>query len=329
MASAIRVLFSPLRSKSRGERNSFDGALIGLRAFGGGDSKLTRAGKQPAKLTLKATFFDRARKPLDTEERPIAHLEGSIELQGDGSPVFFGDETEDSPKTFTVDDTADKQAPDGATSRRILRLELDSTSFRCLSTKHKNLILKLDAKRFAFMEVRAQLEVAGATEAPFEVNDVLDIAITKENPPRIVEGATIGVHVPWFDEIPEGAALIITPDGDEAVTFPLRDGLDLGDGLLYFTVEEPQPGKTYSAEMRANAAAPLTVVFEGVELYQLVAESEGQEPAPLMIDGADPLDFEAPAEELPRERATEPGPKETSADQLASFKNKAGTDVFA
>lgn len=327
MPSSLRVLLSPIRAVADGTRPQFDGAEITLTRHGGGESKASGS-PQPAKLILQATFLDRAREPRETETRPLAIFEGSLRLRADGAPVFLAP-TSDQPFGFTAAPQADEEGPASATSRRVLRFALAAALFEGSEVDEAALVVKLEPQRFAFMEVRAQLEIAGTIEAAFEVNDVLDVAITRTNPPRLVEGATIGIHLPLFDEIPEDATLVVTPSDGEPSTFLLRDGLKRGDGVAVFTVQDPQPGVLYSAEMRLAPSGPGSFLFQGVELHQLLAESTGASPGPLNLEGADALCFEAPEAETPGGEAVQGGPQETTEQQLGSFRAKAGTDVFA
>lgn len=326
MPSSLRVLLSPLRAVAEGAGLQFDGAEIILTTHGGGESKASTS-LQPAKLILHATFLDRARQPRDIETRPLASFEGRLGLRADGSPVFVASSS-DEPSGVTAAPEAYENAPDGATSRRVLRFLWAAAQLEGANSEGVTLVVKLEPKRFAFMEVRAQLEVAGSIEAAFDANDVLDVAITPTNPPRLVEGATIGIHVPLFDEIPENATLVVTPSDGEPITFLLREGLDRGDQVIVLTVRDPQPGVRYSGKMRLGSSDTGTLLFDGVELYQLLVESDGSPPGPLSISGVDALTFEAPEAEAPLGEAVQGGPQETSEQQLASFRARAGTDYL-
>lgn len=183
--------------------------------------------------------------------------------------------------------------------------------------------------RFKFMELGAKLHIADTVEADFAVNDVLDVAITRHNPTPLVEGATIGVHPPLFNEIPKSAVLVVTPTSGKIETFGLGDGIDLGDGLLRFVIPDPLPGTLYSAEIRINPSMPGVVLFKDVELHQMISESQGGATTPLPAFGVDPLAFDSAPAEPPPGQAVQGGPEETSDQQLAQLDARAGNTALA
>ncbi|HKO50878.1 MAG TPA: hypothetical protein VJV79_24375 [Polyangiaceae bacterium] len=321
MPRSLRLMLTPLPSNTGGRRVLFDGARVGFALMGAGLSKARRGSATDGKLALRMTFVDRARAPQETEERALATLNGSIVLSDDGAPVFTADAN-----GWVADPEADDQAPDGAISQRALRFELASPDFdgEVLS---QELVVKLDATRFRFFELRAKLEIGGSTEADFDVNDVLDVAITANNPPPL--GATIGIHPPLFDVIPPSAKLVVTPSEGKALTFPLGSGIDRGDGLLSFLVPDPKPGVLYSAEVTLFPSDAPTPLFQDLELNQLVLQSNGASVQPLSNLGPDALVFESAPEEDADGEAVQPGPEEPTDQQLASFDAQAGTVAVA
>lgn len=306
-----------------------DGALLRFGRHGQGTSNMPASATVPAKLLLEMTCMDSGRQPSDVEQRALATMEGQLTFRNGETPVFSASlDEEGQVQGLVIGPQAVDEAPDGATSRRVLRFAFGAPDFEQVPTRQE-LVVKLDPKRFRFLEVRTRLEVAGIVESDFEVNDVLDVAITPKNPPPLVAGATVGIHPPLFDEIPPNATLVITPSTGPALTFALDSGVDRGDGLLSFTVEEPQPGVLYRAEMRVAGASQGTVLFKDVELHQLVAESEGASPAPLSSFLKDALAFESAPAEPARGEAVQGGPEETTDQQLASLDAQAGTVALA
>ncbi|MDF3066715.1 MAG: hypothetical protein K0R38_2316 [Polyangiaceae bacterium] len=305
----------------------FDGALLQFGQQGKGVSKARVDSPADARITLEMTFLDEARSPVDTEARTLATLVGQVTLSRTGAAVFTGTGDEP-PQGFVVDPTAGSQAPEGATSRRTLRFAFGKADFERVPHPPRALEVKLDPVRFRYLEVRAKLEIDGSIEADFDINDVLDIAITPANPPPVVEGVTVGIHPPLFDSIPPHAQLLITPSAGKPISFDLESGRDHGDGLLSFTVPDPQPGVRYKGEIRMQTSGPGTLLFKDLELHQLVLESEGASPAPLSSFGSDGIAFDSVAEDPPAGEAVQGGPEETTADQLAALDAQAGTAVL-
>ena len=321
MPRSLRLMLAPLASDVAGARQLFDGARLGLELMGAGLSKATIGSPIGAKISLQMTFLDRARAPQDTEERALAIVSGSIVFRDAVSPAFTADAS-----GWVPDPAADDQAPEGATSQRALRFELDTPDGDDEASSH-DLVVKLDPSRFQYLEVRAKLEIGGSTEADFDVNGVLDVVITANNPPPL--GVTIGIHPPLFDAIPPSAKLVITPSAGDPITFALTSGIDRGDGLLSFLIPSPQPGVLYTAEMQIRPSEPRTPLFEDFELNQLVAQSNGASADPLSNLGADALVFESRSVLGDDEEAVQGGPDEPSDQQLASFDAQAGTVAVA
>jgi len=142
-------------------------------------------------------------------------------------------------------------------------------------------------------------------------------------------GATIGVHPPLFDSIPPSAKLVVTPSEGDPITFPLSSGIDRGDGLLSFLVPSPKPGVLYTAEMTLSPADSPTLLFQDIELNQLVLQSNGASAAPLSSLGADALLFDSTPQAADAEEAVQGGPDGPTDQQLASFDAQAGTVAVA
>jgi hypothetical protein len=133
----------------------------------------------------------------------------------------------------------------------------------------------------------------------------------------------IGLQPPFFDEIPAGASVTFTPSSGAEQEFALTAGLDLGDGLLHFSVADPQPGVLYTATVRLAKDAPSVVLFEGIDLSLLVAERQGSVPSSPPPLGNDALVF-ATEPETVSDDVQDGGPGETTPEQLASVSLPAG-----
>jgi hypothetical protein len=217
VTNALRVLLHPIRSADSGEQFVSVGASVEFTTFGAGASVLKRDVPSPAKLTLHGTFLSRIRGSGERASRTLARLDGEVVLRGSGNrPVFIGSidasgqplgwTPEAEPPELEPAEAAEQSGSDpllSEPSRRVLRLELSAAHFERVAPNDRNeLVVTLDARRFRYLEVRAELELDGTVEAPLDVNDVLDVLITPSNPPRLPELITVRLT----DERGESAA---------------------------------------------------------------------------------------------------------------------------
>jgi hypothetical protein len=86
------------------------------------------------------------------------------------------------------------------------------------------------------MEVRAKLELDGAVEAEFDVNDVLDVAITASNPPPLPVPFEVQVTDELGEPVPGATVTVLSG----ATTLEgQNEGVADGDGLIEL---KPQAG---------------------------------------------------------------------------------------
>lgn len=198
MANAVRILLRPLTPPGP-SRELQTGARIEMTAFGDERSMVKPDVPQPAKLTLYGTFLSRIRGSSEEETRPFGHLEGEMVLRGaTQAPVFIGAADESGrPRGWTSNTPLEPAGASEASageypepSRRVLRLEF-SSQFEQVPSRGEELIIQVDVRRFRYLEVRAELEVGGQVEARKEVNDVLDVLLTRTNPPRVPDPVVV------------------------------------------------------------------------------------------------------------------------------------------
>lgn len=243
MATSWRVLMEPLAADDASEtRQLFDGATVRLSRFGPRPSALNLETPSPAQLTLFATFLSRVRSEGDEESRTLGRCPGTVLLRAGREIAFTGALDEfGSPSGWVLEEpaedepvepeTAEPDANDGAAipvdevlepSERVLRFDFDSAQFKNVPPVGENeLVVTLDARRFRHLEVGVELEIAGQVEATKEVNDMLDVFITRTNPPRRPEPMTVLLTDEQNEPVP-GATFRIVSGGE------LKSGGDRG-----------------------------------------------------------------------------------------------------
>jgi outer membrane protein OmpA-like peptidoglycan-associated protein len=126
----------------------------------------------------------------------------------------------------------------------------------------------------------------------------------------------IGLHPPLFNAIPEAATITFAPDQGPATIFKLKQGLNLGDGLLHYRVEDPQPGAKYKASVRMKADGKEIVLFTDHDLHALATSGSQGGSAPEL--GHDGLVFDTPPETVAPDFQTG-GPGNTSFDAVDTY----------
>ncbi|HEX3594791.1 MAG TPA: hypothetical protein VHU80_06815 [Polyangiaceae bacterium] len=326
----VRILLRPLlAARAPAGQQVFDGAVLALERRGSGTSQAGVGSPTDAKITLEMRFSDRVRAPGDTMTQILATLEGKLvfsdarepsfeaKVDDDGEPVGLVPDPGADPNATDDDDDQDDDE-NAKQSRRVMRFRFETPDFTGVPEDGNELTVELDAERFAYMEIHAKLDTGGAEEASFDADDVLDVFITTENPPPLTRDVFVGLHPPLADEIPSSASVTFTPSTGAAVTVPLCDGVDLGDGLLYFRIQKPKPGVLYAAQVDLGDGSELPPLFEGVELHQLVVSPDAASLA-LPALGSDGLVFASAPPEVVDDDAVEGGPLETTDEQLAEF----------
>jgi outer membrane protein OmpA-like peptidoglycan-associated protein len=150
----------------------------------------------PARLTLFSRFFEKIRDDSGTAPELLASLAGTLSLsRSTGEPIFRVDSgAADAPGPLEPEaPLEDPNEPSSSSPpRRTLTVAFDAGQFPALG--ELALVLPASAEGFNFVEIAAELEVAGAVEASLEQNDVLDVPLLSDVPaffpafePRIVD----------------------------------------------------------------------------------------------------------------------------------------------
>ena len=163
------------------------GLQLGFASRGANLSNAQRAAQVPAKLSFVGRFRSSIRDKPSPQEIAMGDLIGQIQLSGDPVAVTFTCDAASLSQLIQEpapdDDTSDD--PNRSFSPRSLDLVLGA-SFAGLESIGKavpRLFLPNDSGQFRYLELCAKLSVAGAIEADFDQNDVLDVLIRLEPPP--------------------------------------------------------------------------------------------------------------------------------------------------
>lgn len=188
MARAVRVKLDPVPQSAVGTAGIIEAVKLGLTSLGKGKSQL----KPDTPLAGKITFRLALRKEIRNGEEPTRELLGTLsgEVSLKGGPLFTTAESleealalefEDALKGTVEAGSSDEPSPHRPRPR-VLSVELDPGSFQ---SSLKQLRLAIPSEKlsgFRFLELETELELAGAVEASFEQNDVLDGKITVDSP---------------------------------------------------------------------------------------------------------------------------------------------------
>jgi hypothetical protein len=193
MPFAVRVRLEPLESGlGQPGQHVFDGARISLLRLGPPPTQLELDTSVAAKLVLTARFIESIRRGGE-QSVPLATLEGELVLGSEAVPslTFTGKLGADAtPLGLVPAEVIDEDAglpEDDAREIRLLRFAFDDGQFFDVlepDTAVAELLTPIDAARFDYCEISAELSVAGAVEAPAAAGDTLDILITARNPGR-------------------------------------------------------------------------------------------------------------------------------------------------
>lgn len=176
------------------------GLSVSLLERGQGTSAATRS-PQACTLTFHVGFREKLRDGSSPELKKLATLDGTIELRKSG-PVFVAAQGDGGAQALVYDPGADvgdpsrgeprlaapvEETPPRESFPRVLELKLETGSFEdTLDAQEQNtrLLVPADPEGMRYLELLADLKVAGAEEAPRDANDVLDVFLSEDNPPR-------------------------------------------------------------------------------------------------------------------------------------------------
>lgn len=211
MPKSIRVKLSPTPapraiSGTEDRENKVTGLEVALETRGKGKTLATLA-PQPATLVFHLATFRRIRSESPQPKR-LAELTGKLELRNGSDPIFVGDSGDSGDaKLFVYDDpelnvdpdassaptanasedsALDEQASDPPAKRpRMLELAFSSGSFdgvRDVAGRNARLLLPDEVNDAHFLELSAELSIAGSVEAALDENDILDVRISDQTP---------------------------------------------------------------------------------------------------------------------------------------------------
>jgi hypothetical protein len=176
------------------------GVSVALLERGQGTSAASRS-PQACKLTFHFGFREKLRDGSSPELKKLATLDGTIELRKSG-PVFVVAQGDGGAQPLVYDPGANvgdpsrgeprvadpvEETPPRESFPRVLELKLEAPSFEdALDSQEQNtrLLVPAEPEGMRYLELFADLQVAGAAEAPRDANDVLDVLLSEDNPPR-------------------------------------------------------------------------------------------------------------------------------------------------
>ncbi len=149
------------------------GVEVSFTTFGGGATRAKPDEPQPAELVFHVAYLSTARGVSRPEYQKLATLAGSIVLEGAARrPVFVCDSAADF--QYELPEPSDENPV------RRIPLELSPASFRASPPPDgsvRKLRLPPDPDGARFMELGAELRIAGDVEAAREVNDIADMTL--------------------------------------------------------------------------------------------------------------------------------------------------------
>jgi hypothetical protein len=164
----VRVVMEPLFEATERDEVRSDHCRVGLAALGPASSALRTKQKLAAELTYHVGFLALARKISAPEFKKLARVQGEIGRDEKGKLSFAL--AEDWDYEIVAADEPDDPA-------RHLLLKYGSGFVDRGEAKARKLVLPKAPEGTLFVELGAELAIAGATEAPLAINDVLDIPL--------------------------------------------------------------------------------------------------------------------------------------------------------
>lgn len=259
MTRALRIKLDAVPEQVEKSAGLIEGLAISLVSLGPGGSKAEYQAPKPAKLEFRLGLREQVRGAPAPERRLLATLSGELSLEGPSArPVFVvapaaaatALSLEVAPAELAKTPPPVETGPFAAiTARRprhrALPLSFDPVSFRgteALSPRRLVILAELLAG-FRFFDVEARLELAGAGEAEFELNDTLEGRITPDSPPPLPS-----YDVLLIDDVGkplDGVPLRISrPRNEEVVTTD-------ADGFVRFVTDEAEQGRVALADVSA------------------------------------------------------------------------------
>jgi hypothetical protein len=201
MPRTIRVKLTPTPvPDGEGSPARVKGLFVSLLELGKGTSAGGTA-PQPCTLTFQFGFREKLRDGSVAEPKKLATLDGTLELRSSG-PVFTATQAGDAAAPLAYDPAADvgdrargaarlappvDETPPPEAFPRILELQFEGGSFEGVldaDEQNQRLLVPAEPEGMRYLELFAELSLAGADEAPLDTNDVLDVLLSRDNPPR-------------------------------------------------------------------------------------------------------------------------------------------------
>lgn len=188
------------------------GVKLGFSVFGAGASLALRNSPQPADIELVARLHKSIRHEPETLETSLGVIRGELWLQGNPAEVVFRcDPASLVALSQSAEPTDETSEVPSTNLPRALDLVLPAPAFCGLSADQAKpqLLLPEQTHDYSYLEVVAELRIAGSVEATRDQNDVLDVPIWRDAP-----GTARAFSVLLVDEVGE-------PLQDVAVTFTI------------------------------------------------------------------------------------------------------------
>lgn len=187
MAFTTRLLLTPVPRPNptgpAGPPATVTGVTLRFAQFGASKSAVAVA-TQPAQIELIGRFFKSVRHAPEERIETLGIIQGEMWLQGRPPRARFScdpaslEALSAAAKGDPADPNADQVLP------RAIDLFFDENSFVPCKSVSPQLVLPDFAPQYAYLEVMAELKVGVMIEARRSENDILDVPIWRDSPPR-------------------------------------------------------------------------------------------------------------------------------------------------
>ncbi|MDQ2645774.1 MAG: peptidoglycan-binding protein [Myxococcota bacterium] len=271
----VRVVMEPLFNGSERDELRSDHCRVALSALGPPNSKLKPKEKLDAELTYHLAFLTLARKVSEPEFAALARVKGEIERDDKGALSLT------LPADWDYELLSAEEADDPA---RHLLLKYGAGFVDKGRAKARKLVLPKVPEDTRFLELGVELAIAGATEAPLAIDDVLDIPL-RLVPADVSDRLRLAVCMQYDDFRLANRSYKLTVNGEDffgvipssgEIVLPKK--VTSGTGTLEVLPFEAS-SRSYKWELEIGKLQPVDAV-PGVQ-----ARLNGQGFAPGAIDG--------------------------------------------
>jgi hypothetical protein len=162
----VRVVMEPLFGGSERDELRTDHCRVNLVGLGSAGSELPPKTKLAAELTYHVAFLALARKVSEPVFAELSRVQGEIERNAAGNLLFT------LPEEWEYTITSAEEPDDPA---RHLLLKYGGGFVDSGAARARQLVLPKAPEGTRFVELGAELSIAGSSEASLAINDVLDI----------------------------------------------------------------------------------------------------------------------------------------------------------